>query len=132
MRIQPIRNNNSANDKYREVSHKAYFKKNKNLADMINNSTLGKESIKLADKILSKLPDHELEVVAYEIRDTNENLYNAKILNHETGKMKDICLFADEKAKHFSAVLYNLVTSGNGYWIKSSKKEFYSKITKKG
>ena len=126
MKIHSVDQNYNQN-----ISYKAYFKANKNLEKIINNSSLSNDSIALAEKILKKLPNHELEVTLYEVRDTNRNLYSAKIHNNVTGKERDICLFADEKSMHFNAILYNLDDSGIGFWIKSVKQDFYSKITRR-
>ena len=122
MRVQPVNN--------QCISHKAYFKPNKDLERLVKNSKINERTNELADKLLKEMPNHTLEIVKYGASH-NPHLYYPRIINIVTGKTNEICLFANEKENHLNQVLSSVIGSENkDFWKETAKVALFNKITK--
>ena len=122
MRVQAINNQN--------ISHKAYFKPNKDLQKLVKNSKIDERTMELADKLLKEMPNHTLEFVKYGTSH-NPHLYYPQIINVVTGKTREVCLFANEKENHLNQILSYLVESEKkDFWTETTKTALFNKITK--
>ena len=123
MRVQAINNQN--------ISHKAYFKPNKDLQKLVKSSKIDKRTMELADKLLKDMPNHALELINYSASH-NPHLYYPQIHNITAGKKtKEICLFANEKENHLNQILsYILESEKKDFWSETTEAAFFNKITK--
>ena len=123
MRVQAINNQN--------ISHKAYFKPNKDLQKLVKNSKIDDKTMELADKLLKDMPNHALELINYSVSH-NPHLYYPQIINITTGKKtNEVCLFTNEKENHLDQILsFLLDPEKKDFWKETTKIAFFNKITK--
>lgn len=113
------------------VSHKAYFKPNKDLQKLVENSKIDKKTMELADKLLNEMPNHALELIDYSVSH-NPHFYYPQIHNITTGRRTTVIrLFAREKENHLNQILsYILEPEKKYFWSETTEAAFFNKITK--